>query len=51
MNCTVSIAADSEKELEDAAVQHVVAVHSGEDTPELRAEIRKFMHEEEPTHA
>lgn len=35
-NCTVAIAADSEKELLDAAVQHAVAVHGHTDTPELR---------------
>ncbi|WP_332814683.1 DUF1059 domain-containing protein [Ramlibacter sp.] len=35
-NCTVAIAADSEKELLEAAVQHAVAVHGHTDTPELR---------------
>ena len=35
-NCTVAIAADSEQELVDAAVQHAVAVHGHADTPELR---------------
>lgn len=35
-NCTVSICADSERELIDAAVQHAVAVHGHEDTPEFR---------------
>ena len=34
--CTVAIAADSEKELLDAAVQHAVAVHGHTDTPEFR---------------
>jgi predicted small metal-binding protein len=41
MNCTVAIAADSEEELIDAAVQHAVAVHSHEDTPELREMVRQ----------
>lgn len=41
MNCTVAIAADSEDELLEAAVQHAVAVHSHEDTPELRAMVRQ----------
>jgi predicted small metal-binding protein len=40
MGCTVAIAADSEDELVEAAVQHAVAVHSHEDTPELRAMVR-----------
>ncbi len=41
MNCTVAIAADSEDELVEAAVQHAVAVHSHEDTPELRDMVRQ----------
>jgi len=41
MNCTVSIAADSKKELVDAAVQHAVAVHGHKDSPELRDMIGK----------
>jgi predicted small metal-binding protein len=36
-NCTVAISADSERELVEAAVQHAVAVHGHEDTPEFRA--------------
>jgi predicted small metal-binding protein len=36
MNCSVAIAADSERELMDAAVQHAVTVHGHADTPELR---------------
>jgi predicted small metal-binding protein len=39
--CTVAISADHENELLEAAVQHVVAVHGHQDTPELRQEIRK----------
>jgi predicted small metal-binding protein len=38
-NCTVSIAADSKKELLDAAAQHAVAVHGHKDSPQLREQI------------
>ena len=41
MNCTVAIAADTEDELIEAAVQHAVSVHSHEDTPELRSMVRQ----------
>lgn len=47
MNCTVGIAADSEEELIEAAVQHAVAVHSDEDTPELRSQIKGAMKDTE----
>ena len=40
-NCTVAIAADSEDELVEAAVQHAVAVHSHEESQELRDGIRQ----------
>jgi predicted small metal-binding protein len=43
MNCTVAISADSKKELVDAAVQHAVAVHRHQDTPELREQIEKLV--------
>jgi predicted small metal-binding protein len=36
MNCSVTLIADTERELLDAAVQHAVAVHGHQDTPELR---------------
>ena len=48
MNCTIAISADSEDELLEAAVQHVVAVHRHEDTPELREMIRGSIHEGAP---
>lgn len=35
-NCSIAISADSERELIEAAVQHAVAVHGHEDTPEFR---------------
>lgn len=41
MNCSVGIAADSEEEVLEAAVQHAKAVHSHEDTAELRSMIRQ----------
>jgi predicted small metal-binding protein len=47
MNCTVGIAADSEEELLEAAVQHAVAVHAHDDTLELRAMIRQSIKETE----
>jgi predicted small metal-binding protein len=47
-NCTIAISADTETELLEAAVQHAVAVHRHEDTPELRSMIRQAMHEGEP---
>jgi predicted small metal-binding protein len=48
MNCTVAISADSEEELLDAAVQHAVAVHGHDDTPELREGIRQGVHDGAP---
>ncbi|MBV0891954.1 DUF1059 domain-containing protein [Paracoccus sp. Z118] len=47
-NCTLALSADTEDELESAAAQHAVAVHGHQDTPELRAEIRKAMHAGNP---
>lgn len=46
--CTVAIAADSEREVEDAAVQHAIAAHGEHDTPELRSMIRSGIHEGSP---
>ena len=48
MNCTLALVADTEKELLEAAVQHAVAVHKHEDTPEFRAELRKIIKEGNP---
>ncbi len=48
MNCTVAISADTDKELIEAAVQHAVAVHGHQDTPEFRKEIMGAMHEGTP---
>jgi len=38
-NCTVAISADTDDELLEAVVQHAVAVHGHQDTPELRRQI------------
>lgn len=48
MNCSVAISADSEQELMETAVQHAVAVHGHQDTPELREQIRQCMREGSP---
>ncbi len=47
-NCTIAISADSENELLEAAVQHAVAVHKHQDTPELRKIIRGAMKDGTP---
>ena len=39
IKCTLALSADTEAELLEAAVQHAVAVHGYEDTPELRKEM------------
>lgn len=46
--CTVAISADSEKELEEAAVQHAVAIHRHQDSPELRQQLRQLFKEGTP---
>lgn len=43
VNCTVSIAADTEEELVAAVVEHGTRVHGYEDTAEFRAQILKDM--------
>jgi len=48
MNCSVAIAADSEEELLEAAIQHAVAVHGHSDTPELRIRLRSMFREDMP---
>lgn len=42
INCTVAIAADSENELMEIAVQHAVSAHHHEDTPQLRQQLRQL---------
>ncbi len=46
MNCTVTIFADTDVELLEAAVQHAVSVHGHEDTPELREQLQTAFREE-----
>lgn len=46
MNCTVTIFADSEDDLLEAAVHHAVAVHGHTDLAELRKQMRKSFKEE-----
>jgi predicted small metal-binding protein len=48
MNCTIAISSDSEAELVEAAVQHAVAVHDHQDTPELRDQIRSMIKDGTP---
>ena len=43
MNCSVSIAVDTRKELIEAATQHAVAVHGHTDSAELREQIGKMI--------
>ena len=45
MNCTIAISADSEEELLEAAVQHAVAVHGHDDSPEFRNQLRGIFKE------
>jgi hypothetical protein len=47
-NCTVAICADTDKELLDAAVQHAVAVHQHQDSPELRTQLQQLFREGTP---
>jgi predicted small metal-binding protein len=46
--CTVTIAADSENELMEVAVQHAVRVHGHEDTPAFRQQLREAIREGTP---
>jgi predicted small metal-binding protein len=48
MNCTIALSADSEAELLEAAVQHAVAVHKHQDTPDLRKMIKSTMKDGTP---
>jgi predicted small metal-binding protein len=47
-NCSVTIAADSEQELMEVAVQHAVTVHGHQDTPAFREQLRATMHDGRP---
>lgn len=48
MNCSVALAADSEGELLEAAVQHATTVHKHADTPELRSQLKSLFHDGTP---
>ena len=48
MNCTIAIMADTEDEVLEAAVQHAVAVHKHQDTPELRDQLRRAIRDGAP---
>ena len=48
MNCTMTLSADSEQELLEAAVQHAVAVHHHSDTPELRKQLKSMFKDGAP---
>ncbi|OHE77580.1 MAG: hypothetical protein A3G75_09265 [Verrucomicrobia bacterium RIFCSPLOWO2_12_FULL_64_8] len=48
IKCSVAIAADTDKELLEAAVQHAVAVHGYKDTRGLRKEIKSCFHKGTP---
>jgi len=48
MDCTVALCADSEGELLEAAVQHAVAVHKHQDTPEFRQQLKQLFKEGTP---
>lgn len=47
-NCSVAIMADTDQELLEAAVQHAVAVHQHEDTPEFRRQLQQLFKEGTP---
>ena len=51
MNCSITIIADTEAELVDAAVQHAVAVHGHQDSPELREQLRGAIRDGMPSEA
>ncbi len=47
-HCSITIAADSENELLDAAVQHAVTVHGHQDDAQLRGQLKQAIHEGVP---
>ena len=51
MNCSITIIADAEAELLDAAVQHAVTVHGHRDSPELREQLRGAIQDGMPPEA
>ena len=47
--CTVAISADSENELLEAAVNHGVAAHGMQDSPDLREELKSIIKDGSPS--
>ncbi|HEF5875291.1 TPA: DUF1059 domain-containing protein [Burkholderia cenocepacia] len=47
-HCSVAIAADSDTELLEAAVQHAVSVHQHTDSAELRTQLKSLFHDGTP---
>ena len=47
--CSIAIIADTEGELLEAAVQHAVAVHGHQDTPELRDQLKRGIRDGMPS--
>ncbi len=46
VKCSIAISADTEDELLTAVMQHGIAVHGFEDSPDLRRQIREGFKEE-----
>jgi len=46
--CSVALSADSEDELLEAAVQHAIASHKYQDSPELRQQLRTLFKDGTP---
>jgi predicted small metal-binding protein len=44
--CTVAISADNDEELIETVVQHGIAVHGMEDSPDLRKELKTMIKEQ-----
>jgi predicted small metal-binding protein len=48
IKCSIALSADSADELLEAAVQHGVAVHGFQDSPELRQELKSMIKDGTP---
>jgi predicted small metal-binding protein len=46
--CTLALSADTEDELVEAGVQHAVAAHGLEDSPDLRQNLKSMIKEGAP---
>lgn len=47
IDCTVKISADTEEEVLESAIQHVVSIHKEKDTPELREHIQMSIRDDD----